>query len=123
MTLDQVIANAEADLVTLSVTETKAALAALVPGSVAFFASPIGGFLFSALIAPPVRWFVANVIIKFFDVQGYYLYKSVQNNAQADAYENAIRNTKAATEGGDLNAIAQARAAQFAAFRALMVLT
>lgn len=122
MTLDEVIKQVESDMVDGSVIAVKAAMTAFIPELAAFFLTPFGNFLFNVFVSPVVKY-VAKIIVKFFDNQGYYAYKTVVNNAAAGKYEDSIRASKDAVDSGDQNEIAKARAAQRAAFLALYPLT
>lgn len=122
MTLDEVIANVESELVARSVDAAKLALAALVPGFLAWILTPIGNFVWKWIAAPIIRW-VAELIVKQLDNAGYYLYKTVVNNADAEKFQDSIRDEKAAVESGNEDAISKARAAKRAAFIKLYPLT
>lgn len=121
MNLDEQIAAVERNLVDLAPTAVITAFEALVPTSVAFLITPVGRFVLD-LISPIIKW-MAGVIIKFFDDKGYYLYKIQINNKQAEQFVDTARATNQATESGDKNAIAAARAAERAAFLAFWPLT
>lgn len=114
MTLDQAVAAAEDDLRAISLLGIKAAIAALIPSSVAFFLTLPGEFIWN-LLTPLMTWIV-NFPINAADNAGYYLYKAAQNNAAAGTYEDAQRATIAAAASGDTDALAKAKAAQRAAF-------
>ena len=122
MTLDQVVAEVEADLKQGWLDGTKAALVALVPSLAVWFLSPIGKVVWSLVLQPALGW-LADLWIKFLDNKGFYLYKASVNNSEASAYEDAVRANRAAVDSGDANAIAASKAARRAAFLALFPLT
>lgn len=122
MTLDEVIKNVESELVSRSVDAAKAALSIWVPGFLAWILTPVGNFVWKWIAEPVIRW-VAKLVVKQLDNAGYYLYKTVTNNADAVKFQDTIRDEKAAVESGNSDAILKARADKRAAFTKLFPLT
>lgn len=113
MTLDEVVSSVKGDfaawIVELLIKEL-----ALAP----IMSIPVIGPIISFLL-----YKVANVIADKIDLGGYYLFKLAKNNADADRYQDSIRETREITKKGDLSEIAKARANQRERFGKLMLLS
>lgn len=107
MTLDQLIDSLEGDAVERL---TDLGVAA-VKGATSWFLTPFGGWVLSWILKPAIRA-LAKLMVKGFDLGNYYLYKAMKNPADAEKYQDSVRETKRANESGDKDAINKARLEQ-----------
>ena len=107
MTLDQLISSLESDAVE-RLTEL---VVAAIKGATSWFLTPFGGWILAHLLKPFVSWVIGKSV-KALDLGAYYLYKAMKNPADAEKYQDAVRETKRANESGDKDAIKKARAEQ-----------
>lgn len=107
MTLDQLIGSLESDAVERL---TDVAVAAL-KGATSWFITPVGAWVLAWILRPFINW-VIKTAVKALDLGAYYLYKAMKNPADAEKYQDAVRETKRANESGDKDAIKKAREEQ-----------
>lgn len=107
MTLDQLISSLENDAVERL---TEVAVTAI-KGAASWFITPFGAWVLAWFLKPLIKIGI-TAAVKALDLGGYYLYKAMKNPADAEKYQDAVRETKRANESGDRNAIKKAREEQ-----------
>lgn len=118
MTLDQLIDDIRND--TVEAITDKVVLA--IKGATSWFLTPFGGWVLGNLLKPLVRWVIGKAAF-YMDLGGYYLYKAQKNPADAEKYQDAVRETKRANESGDKDAIKKARLEQKRRFAVAVALS
>lgn len=104
MTIDQLIDSIKSDAVDRSVDLGVAAL----KGVTSWFITPFGAWILAWILSPVIR-LVANAIVTGLDLGAYYVYKAQKNPADAEKYQDAVRDMKRANESGDKDAIKKAK--------------
>lgn len=105
MTLDQLISDLEGDAV-----ERLSDVALLaIKGATSWFLTPWGAWVLTWLLSPLVKIGI-KAAVKALDLGGYYAYKAMKNPADAEKYQDAVRENKRANESGDKDAIKKAKA-------------
>lgn len=107
MTLDQLISSLESDAVERL---TDVAVGAI-KGAASWFITPFGAWVLGWIIKPLIKIGI-QAAVKALDLGGYYLYKAMKNPADAEKYQDSVRDTKRANESGDKDAIKKAREEQ-----------
>lgn len=80
-------------------------------------------FLAWPIVNPIVSILVGHILViltEAMDLRAYFVFKTIKNNLDAGAYQDAIASTNAAAEKGDPDEITKAEAAQKARFAALV---
>lgn len=104
MTIDQLIDSIKSDAVDRAVDLGVAALR----GATSWFITPWGAWFLTWILSPIVK-VVARAVVNGLDLGAYYSYKAMKNPADAEKYQDAVRENKRANESGDKDAIKKAK--------------
>ncbi len=107
MTLDEQIHAAEGD----AIQRLSDTVGAAIVAATSWFLTPFGAIILKFLVMPAVNWVIKNAV-KQLDLGAYYIYKASKNPADAEKYEDSVKETKAANESGNRDAIRKAEMEQ-----------
>lgn len=104
MTIDQLIDYIKSDAIDRSVDLGVAAI----KGVTSWFITPFGAWILAWILSPIIK-VVVKAVVEGLDLGAYYTYKAMKNPADAEKYQDSVRENKRANESGDKDAIKKAK--------------